>query len=270
MLASPVKSIFIYFMLLFSSRFIEGHLSDLGMIPEFNEIFELLTPYTINDYTKLRLGKDNDSGYVVPRELISQIDRCYTYGAGPDISFETDISTSNKLIKTYIYDHTVDYPSVIKENVFFKKEGIGAILQGQLNTLKNHLAENNDSGARFLLKLDIEGAEWDVLDSLEKEVLYNVPVLIIELHWLSTLADLLLYTRVLKKINEQFVPFHIHPNNCARFLSINGKVFADVLEVTYIHKKYVIDKVKQSELIADTNLTVNCLGVDTHTLNFWL
>lgn len=246
-------------------------ITKLNTIPEFNAIFSLLAPFDIDTYTRLRLGKIYDGGYIMPKELIDKIERCYTYGAGDDVSFETSLNEVNKNIITRIYDHTTSFPDTITPNVFFKKEGLAAQKEGELNTFANHLHENGDADKSLLLKLDIEGAEWDVLDKLDDELLDKAVVLIVEFHWFRFINNIQLYTRVLEKISKKFTVFDVHGNNCVPILEINGKLFPDVVEITFVNNKHVNSKTPIKTVLVDKDTTtLNCPTVDNYTLDFWL
>lgn len=243
---------------------------DPNHIQAFETIFTLLTPYNVNNYTKIRLGKKNDGGYIVPIEMLKKLESSYTYGAGNDISFEINLSKLNKNTVIRIYDHTSNYPKVIKNNIFFKKEGLAATQTKDLNTLFNHIKENQDQDKDILLKLDIEGAEWDILDKLDKSLLNNVIMIVIEFHHFEQVNKLPLYKRVLEKLHNSFTVFHIHPNNCSFILSVNNKNFPNVIEVTYINNKYVKSKRMLGAPLSDTREITNCPGFEGHFLNFWL
>ena len=57
-----------------------------------------LRPHKINGEL-IRLGPKADSGYIVNKEAIKNINRCYTYGVGSDIDFENEMLDINPYIK---------------------------------------------------------------------------------------------------------------------------------------------------------------------------
>jgi len=98
------------------------------------------------------------------------------------------------------------------------QEGIGAkkaSIPLEVDSLTNHLKANDDLGKRKVLKMDVEGAEWDSLDSTPQDILIQFDQIIIELHGIRILKDLDIKIRVLQKLNENFYLHHIHGNNYA-------------------------------------------------------
>lgn len=239
-------------------------------IKKYQKIFKLLTPYKVDDLNKIRFGNQfGDGGYIVPKELISKIERCYTYGVGADISFETYLTSFNKNIIVKMFDHTVNYPKQINSNIYFKKEGLSFKKMPDLNTLSAHLFENNDLEKKILLKIDIEGAEWDILDELNVKILQKAVIFIVELHWFHQVQNLDKFTKVLQKLNKFFTIYHLHGNNCATLLEINGKKLPDVLEVTYINNSYIFKKAPFLDPLPTPLDAGNCDPND-HMLKFWL
>lgn len=232
---------------------------DLGHIKEFNNIFKFLTPYKINNLSEIRLGRLNDGGYFVPQEMLNSIFRCYNYGVADDISFEQELVKINPRAIVRSYDHTVEYPEKINDNIFFKKEGISAYKTEQLNSLYNHLAENNDLNKNILLKMDIEGAEWEILDKINPAIFSQIPVMVVEFHWFKNTELAMYYENILNKISKYFTPFYVHGNNCSNLLKVNNKLFPDVIEATYINNKYVEIK-KIRDAIIESNETVNAIN----------
>ena len=53
------------------------------------------------------------------------------------------------------------------------------------DTIANQFAKNGDSSKRIVLKIDIEGAEWDSLSSAPDEVLEQIDQMAVEFHWLQ-------------------------------------------------------------------------------------
>ena len=62
----------------------------------------------------IRLGRNEDGGYVVDSEIIKKCDTLITYGLGPDWSFELDYIKKNKNLKIYLYDHTTSSSPYVK------------------------------------------------------------------------------------------------------------------------------------------------------------
>ena len=72
-----------------------------------SEILDYLTPKKTN-YTPIRLGKLTDGGYVCPKEIISNVSKCFSFGIWNDVSFEKDLLNENKSISIDAYDGSID------------------------------------------------------------------------------------------------------------------------------------------------------------------
>jgi len=88
----------------------------------------------------------------------------------------------------------------------------------------------------LILKIDIEGCEWDVFDHATDAALSKLAQIICEFHDLSHLTDPVFRSRaqrVLEKLDKHFAPVHVHANNFGRLCNVANIPLPDVLEVTF-------------------------------------
>ena len=188
---------------------------------------------------RVRVGSDNDGGYVLLNDGLESIEVIYSYGVGDNSEFEAMFCEKYNAIAR-LYDHTVDSPPLEKSFFYFKKEGVGQKKTKDLNTIENHLNENGDTGKRLLLKMDVEGGEWDALIHTPSSVIGLFDQIVIEVHGLGTdLSESWLDKKieVIRKLNELFYLYHVHANNFARVYYINWYKVPNVLELTFVNKK---------------------------------
>ena len=58
-------------------------------------------------------------------------------------------------------------------------------LEGRaFDTIANQFAKNGDGSKRIVMKIDVEGAEWDSLLSAPDEILGQIDQMAVEFHWL--------------------------------------------------------------------------------------
>jgi len=151
----------------------------------WQELLKQLIPYDVKGFgEKIRLGNQGDGGYVLPKEIIPFIDVLYTYGVGNDISFEKDMITY-KDIPVRFYDHTVIGLPEKNEKFIFKREGIAGSKYGSFDTFENHLQEHGDKKRKILLKMDIEGSEWETLAPIIDGFHRNIVAIVVEIHGLD-------------------------------------------------------------------------------------
>jgi hypothetical protein len=187
-------------------------------------------PYDVGNMK--RYGRNEDGGYVIHNDPLGAI-HLLGYGVDKDVSFENEL-TEAWGIKAHIFDHTIAEVPETGPNVTYIKEGIGAEDAPPLFSLENHVKRFVPDGSNFILKMDVEGAEWDVLRSAD---LSRVSQLIVEFHELQEG-----HSDVINKLNETFYLVHIHGNNCHNqpWIYIDRvHVMPRYLECTYVRKDLV-------------------------------
>jgi hypothetical protein len=183
-----------------------------------------------------RFGDNLDGGYVLFNEIKSGTN-CISIGAGTNISFDTAISRFVE--EVHLYDHTIQtLPQVAPENVKFFQKGLGITTVGDYLSLEDCVAKFPIE-SNLILKMDIEGAEWDVLDTDDLLDLSRFDQIAIEFHnfyKVSNEAFFCKVIRVLTKLNASHQVINLHANNWGKFEIVANVPFADVLEVTYISR----------------------------------
>jgi hypothetical protein len=187
----------------------------------------------------IRLGQNNDGGYLIERKCVQKSKNLVSFGLGNDWSFEKDFKKFNPETTITCYDHTVnkDYWSVylwhnlgrliflkisfkkflnqIKKYLdykkFFSEKNINhferALGVGDLNNVINIIDATNNLD-NVLLKIDVEGAEYRALDDIIK-IQDRLAGLVIEFHNID--IHMVKILDFLKKFNLDIV--HIHANN---------------------------------------------------------
>ncbi len=201
------------------------------------------------EYDLIRLGQNNDGGYLVEKKSISISNTLITLGLGYDWSFEEDYS--KKYQKPIVcYDHTVNYSRIkklsrkfiasyifkfFKPKYIFKKNFFSELYKNIFlyKSYKNffsqkatHIKKRIGSGeggimlseiinARkdvlpIFLKIDIEGSEYRIFDEIIEHQ-NNFSGIAIELH------DVDLHLEKIKRFinNLDMELVHIHPQNPA-------------------------------------------------------
>jgi hypothetical protein len=204
--------------------------------PKIDEIRSLLKVFPLPGDKYIRFGDDQDGGYVLSSEIKLRTN-CISIGAGTNISFDSAIS---RIVgEVHLYDHTIPtLPQVAPENVKFFEKGLAAKTLGDYLTLDDCVAKF-PTGSNLILKMDIEGAEWNILDADDLTDLSRFDQIAIEYHDFYKVVDEVHYRKVikvLKKLNESHQVINVHANNWGKFEIVANVPFADVLEVTYISK----------------------------------
>jgi hypothetical protein len=218
-------------------------------------------PWNVN-VPKIRVGENRDGGYVMLNNLFGAT--CMIgYGVDVNVAFDNDfISKFN--VPAYIFDHTVQPPENLNPKIIFTPEGISTKDEAPLFTLATHVKRFVPDGEQFILKMDVEGAEWDVFRTAD---LTRVTQLIAEIHDLEKAP-----IDVIKLLNEKFYLVHIHGNNYPKQPYVNidrVRKMPTVLECTWVRKDLVSGATLSNESYP-TNLDFkNDSESPELELNFW-
>lgn len=205
------------------------------------EAITLLKPNELG-YPLIRIGAKGDGGYLIP-DLLDDIKYCFSPGVGQISEFEAQIK--KKGIKSFLADYTVDGPAA--EDLFdFKKKFIKSFNSENSITFDDWIKSSVDENEKnFLVQMDIEGSEYEVINSISNLNLDRVKIIVIEFHHLQFLSNEVFlenFISVLKKLGNYFEVNHIHPNNCCGITKIDEIIVPNVLEVTFLNKRFVKKK----------------------------
>ncbi len=185
-----------------------------------------------------RVGNENDGGYVMLNDYASS-NIAYSFGIFDDVSWDKCMAASG--LDVYMYDHTIDALPEENPKFHWEKTGITGLYDAneiQLKTLPMLLEENNHSNEKnMILKMDVEGAEWEVLGNLSVDILSRFDQILLELHGLNNDDEYDVIVDGLEKLNETHQLVHIHANNYGNYRMMAGMVLPDVIECTYLSKE---------------------------------
>ena len=197
-------------------------------------------------YDLLRIGKNNDGGYLVESNSIQTAKSLISFGIGYDWSFEAQLKKI-KNIPIFAYDHTIErneespqfksFFNPQRSNYFFRKK-IGETLVANNNTNIKKII--NDFNLYFLglkppffFKIDIEGSEYIILNDLIK-FSKSMSGIVIEFHDVHVNLS-----AILKFIRETDLDLcHIHANNWG---GVDSNNVPKVLELTFARSPIKID-----------------------------
>jgi hypothetical protein len=180
---------------------------------ERRSLFELLRPVALRGCTLDRFGEPHDGGYLMCANLLTGVQSGYSYGISGYDQWGCDIST--KLgIRVHQYDcFDTTRPACSQGDTVFHAECVSdtpGTDQGRtFDTIENQLAKNGDAGKRIVLKIDVEGAEWDSLARVSDDQLRRIDQLAVEFHG----VDRAKYVSVVSRLKRFFDVAHLHFNN---------------------------------------------------------
>jgi len=241
---------------------------------EISKKLNFLSPYIIKDL--IRLGNKGDGGYVIPKKLIKEVEILISFGISHDWSFEADFKKRNPNLIIHGYDHSVskrtfarDIRYVILNMVLlrfsFKKlfnsisllYSYSTFFKGDVvhyeKRIHNYVHHSYDitfdevilktKSQKIFLKVDIEGSEYRIIDSIIKYA-DRINAIAIEFHNADALRPI--FISAIKKLEKNFKLVHIHINNYAGHAE-DG--LPECSEITFINKKIKIATYKKRKLL---------------------
>ena len=207
---------------------------------KIRKILSLLTPMQVKAQRKIRIGGKTDGGYVMlddfPKGTIG-----YSLGIGNDVSWDCDMA--DRGVEIFQFDHTVNGPPVEHPRFHFSRIGIGPSdnENPQFCRLDTLVRDNNHEAVNLILKMDIEDAEWGVIDSIDTSTIAKFNQIVVEFHGLARLDQPAWQEQIQRSLNKlrcTHLPFHVHGNNWGNYSIVNGIPVPDVLEVSYANRSH--------------------------------
>jgi hypothetical protein len=189
-----------------------------------------LTVYN-SPFKKIRLGRENDGGYVIADIPGIKYDVLLSGGVNDDSSFEDMFLNKYNDIECYAFDGTISKSPSTHPKFNFIKKNIGP----NENTTTTNLHEFLNSYKNIFLKMDIEGHEIEWLESVSERQLNNISQIAIEFHKPYSRKE----DNIFNKLNTTHYLIHAHGNNNSGVQKYNNVIIPEGLELTYINKKYI-------------------------------
>lgn len=230
----------------------------------FQQISKAIHPYKVED--KIRLGRNFDGGYIISRQVLDNSNIIISLGINNEWSFEKsclnfkkfdllvmidDQMSATLLVKhvlrnlmtclyrplnaevrhnfVRVFNTLVSYNKLInKQNVKYHKLRIGSG-PGEINLTNLLVKYNLQHQDHLFFKIDIEGSEYSLIDSL---IQYENKIsgMVIEFHNILQKPTAFLFW--IKKLNEFYSIYHVHFNN----YTDRNEFISDAIEVSFANK----------------------------------
>lgn len=187
------------------------------------ELFDMLKPVALSNCNLERFGEDNDGGYLMCANLLGAVRAAYSYGISGYDKWGCDLSTRLS-VPVHQYDcFNTSRPSCSAGRPVFHEECVGPrseTLDGRpFDTVQGQMSRNGDGASHVVMKIDVEGAEWDTLLSMPDEAFGRIDQLAVEFHWEEGgphgWAHDDRYTRAVARLKQFYEVAHIHFNNAS-------------------------------------------------------
>ena len=179
-------------------------------------LFAELQPVKLTNCEFARYGEGNDGGYLACRNLLTQVRSAYSYGISGYDGWGCEVSAQLK-VPVHQYDcFDTRQPSCPGGVPIFHPECVGPAPNTDgdgrvFDSIQNQIEKNGDADKHIIMKMDVEGAEWDSMLKTPGAVLEKIDQLIMELHGVD--KNIERSREVVLKLKEFFHVAHLHINN---------------------------------------------------------
>ena len=220
--------------ILFNKGYILEKITDINKL---NNLLKKLSPVA-TDKNLIRIGSINDGGYIVPN-VLEDIKYCYSAGIGFNYDFEFELA--KKGIKCFMADYSINEIEK-NSNLIFDKIFISGNTEDKYLSIEDWIQKKEvDPSMGSILKIDVEGDEYKILNSVNKDFFSKFKIIIIEFHNLHYLFNeklFFLFHDIIEKIINNFYCVHVHPNNDVDFIKKKENItIPPVMEFTFMNKK---------------------------------
>jgi hypothetical protein len=195
-----------------------------------------------------RVGNDGDGGYIMDTNF-SRNAILISAGIGNDVSWDFDMLNTYGAKAVIQIDHTIGGkpPREDSRVIFVNKmlEGYDSQESVTLGWLIDRLPREYPK----ILKIDIEGSEWEVFAATKLSQLRNFDQICVEFHNLHKVIfdEQPQYIETMAKLATNHVPIHVHANNWGAYEIIANRPVPDVVEVTYLSRHLIRDLIPQND-----------------------
>ncbi|MBR1579097.1 MAG: FkbM family methyltransferase [Selenomonadaceae bacterium] len=140
----------------------------------------------------------------------------------------------------FMYDHTIDGIPVQHEKFHWSKTGLTGFYDPnhpELETLPRLIQKNGHADDRnMILKMDIEGAEYSVFQTIDDDTLNRFKQIVLEFHDLTNPATENNVAFMTDKLNATHQLVHVHANNYGSYIVRGGAILPSLIEGTYLRR----------------------------------
>jgi len=177
------------------------------------QLFAEIQPAYVTNCELKRFGEPHDGGYPLCANLLGAVTAGYSYGISGYDGWGCDVSRQLH-VTVHQYDcFDLREPPCPGGRTVFHGECIGTTKSTQdgrpFDTLGNQFARNGHAGMPVVMKIDVEGAEWDSFLLAPDSVFEHIDQLDIEFHHVEDPK----YVQTLRRLKRFFYIAHVHYNN---------------------------------------------------------
>lgn len=200
-------------------------------------IRELCKVKKVRGYEMVRIGSMGDGGYVMVDDFKNK-EIAYSIGIASEIGW--DMEMAQRGFQVFCFDHTINGLPICHDQLHFIKLGLAGSsnISHRLCTLDTMLDLNNHcEKCKMILKIDIEGAEWNFLQMVSSDILERFSQITMELHDLLNTDSYEKIISGLEKLNQTHQVVWVHANCSGGARKYKSLVMPDLLEITLANRR---------------------------------
>jgi len=225
-------------------------------------LFDAIRPVKLSNCTFERVGDKHDGGYVMCGNLTGRAQSLYSYGIAASDEWGCTLSARLQ-VPVHQYDcFELRRPPCAAASPVFHEECVGpnsASKEGRLfDNIASQLSKNGDSGKLLLMKMDVEGSEWESFMATPDAVFEKIDQLVVEFHGVedSIFVDTML------RLKKHFHVVNVHYNNWTCHPDTTPHP-ATTYEVLFVNKQIgVVDATASAPFSSALDAPNNPLGPD--------
>lgn len=195
-------------------------------------LYDAFEPVTVTNCELKRFGDAHDGGYLLCGNLLTEAQVAYSYGINGTDNWGCQISEILK-VAVHQYDcFNTAVPFCPGGDTRFHAECVGpepSTFEGlPFDSVGNQVSKNGDAGKRVVMKMDVEGSEWESLLKTPDSVFNEIDQLAVEFHEVEAPT----FLATVERLKQFFHVAHLHTNNFScepGFDPFPGEVFEALL-----------------------------------------
>ena len=217
------------------------------------EFRTLVNPIIVKKEKLKKYGSVGDGGYVLPISAVNKSK--FLISGGIENNNEFEINLARLGITGIQIDNSIDKPPSLHKNLSFMRATLGNLHEVDIDDL----IAGFPARVNGILKLDIEGAEYSVLNSLNDLDKFNA--ITVEFHNLYKISEDNFWKNfksILIKLKKYHEVVFIAPNNCCGYSILGGFPIPNVMEITFAKRSLVSGKrLKTTEFLHPKKMQSN-------------
>lgn len=198
---------------------------------------KLICPEPIEKNELKKYGSRSDGGYILPKSIVRTSNFLISGGISDNNDFEIELAETG--IKGVQIDNSIYSAPKLHRNLQFLHATLGASSGPSIE----QIASNFEKNWVGILKLDIEGSEYEVLKMVKSFSKFSA--IVVEFHGLHQITNEEFwrdFKKLLLRLKKDYSVVYIAPNNCCSFSIIGGFAVPNVLEISWVKKKLISGK----------------------------